>query len=175
MEPIPSHEHFQEAAAAIRQVTALQPKVGIVLGSGLSGLADAVQHAAAIDFRAIPHFPVSTIPGHQGRLVLGELEGQPVAVMQGRTHYYEGYSIQQVTLPIRVLRLLGVETLILTNAAGGLNPSFQGGDLMLIVDHINMIGMAGGSSARCRPPGRRPGSRSRPGAPAPRSRRASCG
>jgi purine-nucleoside phosphorylase len=143
VDTLPTRQHYDEAAAAIRQATTLQPKVGIVLGSGLSALADAVQQAAAIDFRAIPHFPVSTIPGHQGRLVLGELEGQPVAVMQGRTHYYEGYSIQQVTLPIRVLRLLGVETLILTNAAGGLNPSFRSGDLMLIVDHINMIGMAG--------------------------------
>ncbi len=143
METIPTRQHFEEAAAAIRQVTSVQPKIAIVLGSGLSALAGAVQQAASIDFRDIPHFPVSTIPGHHGRLVLGELEGQPVAVMQGRTHYYEGYSIQQVTLPIRVLRVLGVETLILTNAAGGLNKRFHSGDLMLIVDHINMIGMAG--------------------------------
>jgi purine-nucleoside phosphorylase len=143
VEPIPTRQHFEEAAAAIRQVAPVDPKVAIVLGSGLSALADAVQQAASIDFRDIPHFPVSTIPGHHGRLVLGELEGQPVAVMQGRTHYYEGYSIHQVTLPIRVLRLLGVETLILTNAAGGLNKSFHSGDLMLIVDHINLVGMAG--------------------------------
>lgn len=143
MEAMPTRQDFDEAAAAIRQATTLQPKIAIVLGSGLSALADAVQEATAIDFRAIPHFPISTIPGHQGRLVLGHLEGQPVAVMQGRTHYYEGYSIHQVTLPIRVLRLLGVETLILTNAAGGLNKSFRSGDLMLIVDHINMVGMGG--------------------------------
>jgi purine-nucleoside phosphorylase len=143
MEAIPTRQDFDEAAAAIRQATTLQPKIAIVLGSGLSALADAVQEATAIDFRAIPHFPISTIPGHQGRLVLGQLEGRPVAVMQGRTHYYEGYSIHQVTLPIRVLRLLGVETLILTNAAGGLNKSFRSGDLMLIVDHINMVGMGG--------------------------------
>lgn len=143
METIPTRQHFAEAAAVIRQATALQPKVAIVLGSGLSGLADAVEQAVSLDYRDIPHFPISTIPGHQGRLVLGRLEGQPVAVMQGRTHYYEGYSIHQVTLPIRVLRLLGVETLILTNAAGGLNKNFHTGDLMLIVDHVNMVGMAG--------------------------------
>jgi len=143
VETIPTRQHFAEAAAVIRQATALQPKVAIVLGSGLSGLADAVEQAVSLDYRDIPHFPISTIPGHQGRLVLGTLEGQPVAVMQGRTHYYEGYSIHQVTLPIRVLRLLGVETLILTNAAGGLNKNFHTGDLMLIVDHVNMVGMAG--------------------------------
>jgi len=140
---IPTREHFNEAAAAIRQATALRPKVAIVLGSGLSALADAVQQPVAIDFHDIPHFPVSSIPGHRGRLVLGELEGQAVAVMQGRTHYYEGYSIQHVTLPVRVLSLLGVKTIILTNAAGGLNKRFSSGDLMLIVDHINLVGMAG--------------------------------
>ena len=143
MDFIPTREHFGEAASAIQQATPLRPKVAIVLGSGLSALADSVRQPVAMDFRDIPHFPVSSIPGHQGRLVLGELEGQSVAVMQGRTHYYEGYSIQQVTLPIRVLRLLGVEIIILTNAAGGLNKSFNSGDLMLIVDHINLVGMAG--------------------------------
>lgn len=148
MDFIPTREHYNEAVAAIRQATAVQPKVAIVLGSGLSALAEAVQQPVAIDFGDIPHFPVSSIPGHRGRLVLGELEGQAVAVMQGRTHYYEGYSIHQVTLPIRVLRLLGVETLILTNAAGGLNKSFHSGDLMLIVDHINLVGMAGTNPLR---------------------------
>lgn len=143
MEFIPTREHFNQAVATIQQATPLPPKVAIVLGSGLSALADAVQQPVHIDFRDIPHFPVSSIPGHQGRLVLGQLEGQPVAVMQGRTHYYEGYSVQQVTLPIRVLRLLGTETIILTNAAGGLNKNFNSGDLMLIVDHINLVGMAG--------------------------------
>jgi purine-nucleoside phosphorylase len=148
VETIPTRQHFDEAVAAIQKAASLQPKIAIVLGSGLSALAEAVQQAAAIDFRAIPHFPVSTIPGHQGRLVLGELEGQPVAVMQGRTHYYEGYSAQQVTLPIRVLRQLGVGTIILTNAAGGLNKSFRTGDLMVIVDHINLVGMAGANPLR---------------------------
>lgn len=148
MEFIPTRQHYLEAAAAIQQISAVRPKVGIVLGSGLSALADAVQPAAGLNFGDIPYFPVSTIPGHQGRLVMGELEGQPVAIMQGRTHYYEGYSIQEVTLPIRVLGLLGVETLILTNAAGGLNPSYRSGDLMLIVDHINLLGMAGANPLR---------------------------
>lgn len=148
MDFIPTREHFDKAVAAIQQATPLRPKVAIVLGSGLSALADAVRQPVAMDFRDIPHFPISSIPGHQGRLVLGELEGQPVAVMQGRTHYYEGYSIQQVTLPIRVLRLLGVETIILTNAAGGLNKRFHTGDLMLIVDHINLVGMAGTNPLR---------------------------
>lgn len=148
MEFIPTREHYLAAAAVIRQASAVQPKVGVVLGSGLSALADAVQQAVGLDFGDIPHFPVSSIPGHQGRLVLGELEGQPVAVMQGRTHYYEGYSAQQVTLPIRVLRLLGVETIILTNAAGGLNRSFRTGDLMVIVDHINLVGMTGANPLR---------------------------
>ncbi|MER2599290.1 MAG: purine-nucleoside phosphorylase [Caldilineales bacterium] len=148
MEAIPTHEHFNEALAVIRQATPLQPRIAIVLGSGLSAVADAVSNAVHLPFAAIPHFPVSSIEGHQGRLVLGELEGKPVAVMQGRTHFYEGYSPQQVTLPVRVLRLLGVETLILTNAAGGLNKNFHTGDLMLIVDHISLAAMAGSNPLR---------------------------
>lgn len=148
MDAIPTRQHFAEAAAVIQQATPLRPRIAIVLGSGLSALADAVAQPVTIDFRDIPHFPLSTIPGHKGRLVLGTLQGQPVAVMQGRTHTYEGYSAQQVTLPIRVLRLLGVETLILTNAAGGLNQSFHSGDLMLINDHINVVGMAGTNPLR---------------------------
>lgn len=148
MDTIPTRKQYSEAAAAIQRAWPTRPKIAIVLGSGLSALADAVQQPVHIDFRAIPHFPISTIPGHQGRLVLGELEGHPVAVMQGRTHYYEGYSAQQVTLPIRVLRQLGVETIILTNAAGGLNKSYHTGDLMLIVDHINLVGMAGANPLR---------------------------
>lgn len=148
MDTIPTRHHFAEAAAVIQRATPLQPRIAIVLGSGLSALADAVAQPVYVDFRDIPHFPISTIPGHRGRLVLGTLQGQPVAVMQGRTHTYEGYSAQQVTLPIRVLRLLGVETLILTNAAGGLNQSFHSGDLMVISDHINLIGMAGTNPLR---------------------------
>lgn len=148
MDAIPTRQHFVEAAAVVEQATTLRPRVAIVLGSGLSGLADAVSDAIRLDYREIPHFPISTIPGHQGRLVIGWLQGQPVAVMQGRAHWYEGYSIHQVTLPLRVLRLLGAETLILTNAAGGLNQRFRSGDLMVIVDHINLVGMTGANPLR---------------------------
>ncbi len=136
-------EAFQEAVAAIRRHTDLVPQVGIILGSGLNPLAEAVTRAVEIPFGMIPHFPVSTVVGHQGRLLLGDLDGTPVAVMQGRAHYYEGYSMAQVGLPVRVMKLLGAETLIVTNAAGGLNLTYQAGDVMVIGDHINLIGMAG--------------------------------
>ena len=143
-----NRDHVEEAAAAIRQAARIEPLIGIILGSGLSALADAVEDPVSIDFQDIPHFPVSTILGHKGRLVLGMLQGLPVAVMQGRVHYYEGYSMQQVTLPVRVLRQLGVETLVVTNAAGGLNKAFSSGDLMLITDHINLVGMTGANPLR---------------------------
>ncbi len=143
-----NRDHVEEAAAAIRQAERIEPLIGIILGSGLSALADAVEDPVSIDFQDIPHFPVSTILGHKGRLVLGMLQGLPVAVMQGRVHYYEGYSMQQVTLPVRVLRQLGVETLVVTNAAGGLNKAFSSGDLMLITDHINLVGMTGANPLR---------------------------
>lgn len=119
------------------------PRVGIILGSGLGGLAEAVEKASIVPYAELPSWPVSTVPGHQGRLVVGKLETQDVLVMQGRTHYYEGYSMAQVGLPVRVMQRLGIETLVVTNAAGGVNPDFEPGDLMLINDHINMIGMAG--------------------------------
>ncbi len=138
-----TRSEFDEAANAIRSRTRHQPQFGLILGSGLSPLADEVGSANVIPFSEIPHFPVSTIEGHEGRLVIGELAGQTVMVMQGRTHYYEGYSMQRVTLPVRVMQVLGVHTLFVTNAAGGINPGFQPGDLMLITDHINLIGMAG--------------------------------
>lgn len=134
---------FDEAANAIRNQISHRPQVGLILGSGLSPLADEVEEADVIPYSAIPQFPVSTIEGHAGRLVVGRLAGQTVMVMQGRTHYYEGYSMQRVTLPVRVMQLLGIDTLFITNAAGGINPGFQPGDLMLITDHINLIGMAG--------------------------------
>ena len=117
--------------------------IGLVLGSGLNALAEAIAGAEAIRFEEIPHFSTSTAPGHEGRLIVGQLAGQTVVAMQGRIHLYEGYSAEEITVPIRVMRRLGVETLILTNAAGGLNPSFRAGDLMLIVDHLNFVGMAG--------------------------------
>jgi len=134
---------FEKAAAFIRARSPHRPGVGLVLGSGLNPLAEEVTQADVIPYREIPYFPVPTIEGHVGRLILGQLAGVTVLVMQGRVHYYEGYSMQQVTFPVRVMRALGVHTLILTNAAGSINPEFRVGDLMLITDHINLIGMAG--------------------------------
>lgn len=138
-----SYSHFEAAAAMIHQATDIEPKVGMILGSGLSPLANAVENSVSFDYRELPHFPVSTVVGHVGRLIVGHLEGQPVVVMQGRTHYYEGYSMAEITFPVRVLQVLGIEMLIVTNAAGGLDPQFRAGDVMLITDHINLIGMAG--------------------------------
>jgi purine-nucleoside phosphorylase len=139
---------YDEAAAAVRQRTALQPKIGLVLGSGLSSLADAVTDPDIIPFGEIPHWPTSTVHGHSGRLVIGKLEGRPVIVLQGRVHFYEGYSPAQITLPMRVMRRLGVETVILTNAAGGTNPNYKPGDLMVIKDHLNLPGIAGQNPLR---------------------------
>ncbi len=138
-----TEDQIDQAANLIRERTQHQPSVGMVLGSGLGPLAEQVQDADHIPFDEIPNFPVSTVWGHSGQLVIGQLEGQTTLVMQGRAHYYEGYSIAQVTLPIRVMQAMGVEILVVTNAAGGLNPEWQAGDLMLITDHLNMIGMAG--------------------------------
>lgn len=136
------------AAEAVRSLTGLKPRVGMVLGSGLGGLADAVEEPVRIAFADIPGWPLSTVEGHAGLLILGKLEGQPVAVMQGRVHYYEGYSMPRIGFPIRVLQRLGIEVLMVTNAAGAVNPAFSPGDLMLITDHINFIGMAGASPLR---------------------------
>jgi purine-nucleoside phosphorylase len=138
-----TRQEFAEAANFIRSRTEHEPTIGLILGTGLNPLAEEVQRADVIPYSDIPHFPVSTVEGHVGRLIIGELEGQEILVMQGRAHYYEGYSPQRTVLPIRVMQLLGIGTLIVTNAAGGLNPAFQAGDLMLITDHINLIGMAG--------------------------------
>lgn len=139
---------YDEAAAFIRSRTRHRPRVGLILGSGLSGLAERIAHADIVPYAEIPHFPISTVAGHAGRLVIGDLVGMSVCAMQGRFHYYEGYSMQQVTLPVRVMQRLGVETLIVTNAAGGLNPGFVTGDIMLIEDHINLVGMAGANPLR---------------------------
>ncbi len=117
--------------------------IGLVLGSGLNALAQSISEPVVIPYESIPHFPVSTVMGHEGRLLIGTLAGQMIVAMQGRFHLYEGYSAAEVTFPIRVMRRLGVGRLILTNAAGGLNPEFCAGDLMLIVDHLNLVGMAG--------------------------------
>ena len=140
---------FEEAAAAIRAKTRHTPRIGMILGSGLGPLADAVQDAdILLPSENIPYWPRSTVEGHIGRLVIGKLEGQMVLVQQGRAHYYEGHSMQQVTLPVRVMQRLGLETLIVTNAAGAINPAFRPGDVMLITDHINLMGMAGVSPLR---------------------------
>jgi purine-nucleoside phosphorylase len=115
----------------------------MILGSGLNALADSVANPTVIPYGEIPNWPVSTVHGHAGRLVIGELEGQTVFVMQGRIHYYEGYSMSQITLPVRVMLRLGLEMMFVTNAAGGVNPDFVPGDVMLITDHLNLIGMTG--------------------------------
>jgi len=120
-----------------------RPIVGIILGSGLNGLADSVRQAIHIAYSDLPNFPVSTVQGHVGRFVIGELEGKPVLVMQGRIHYYEGYSMGQVTLPVRVMQRLGIPSMIVTNAAGGVHPDFNPGDVMLITDQLNLMGMSG--------------------------------
>ena len=136
-------DDFQRAADAILDCLTVQPQIGMVLGSGLGKLADELDARTVIPYAAIPGWPASTVHGHQGNLVIGGLEGQVVAVMQGRAHFYEGYSMQQVTFPIRVMKALGMHTVILTNAAGGINQQYQVGDLMLLEDHINLPGMVG--------------------------------
>lgn len=143
MESFITMQQIDETAAVVRQKTHWSPRVGLVLGSGLGDLADNVEQADRIPYDQLPHWPVSTIWGHKGMLVVGRLGGQPVMVMQGRTHYYEGYSMGQVTFPIRVMQRLGIEILIVTNAAGALNPDYVPGDVMLIVDQLNLIGMGG--------------------------------
>jgi purine-nucleoside phosphorylase len=130
----------QAAVAAVRGRSALVPECGIVLGSGLDALAGAVDRDAALPYRAIPHFPQPGAAGHAGELVLGRLDGRPVVLLRGRAHLYEGYTAQQVALPVRVLAALGARVLVLTNAAGALNPAFRRGDLMLLADHINLTG-----------------------------------
>jgi purine-nucleoside phosphorylase len=139
---------YQRAAQHVASRTKHKPKIGMILGSGLNPLADEIAHADIVPFREIPGLPVSTVQGHIGELVIGSLSGKIVMAMRGRAHYYEGYPMQQVTLPVRVMRELGVETLIVTNAAGGVNVNFHAGDLMLVTDHINLVGMAGLSPLR---------------------------
>ncbi len=138
-----SRQDYNQAVEQIRLKTDLQPTVGLVLGSGLGSLADTLENRVAIPYAEIPGWPLSTVHGHSGQLVIGYLEGQVVAAQQGRAHFYEGYTMQQVTFPIRVMHALGVNTVILTNAAGGLNKNYHVGDLMLLNDHINFVGMAG--------------------------------
>ncbi|WLR49652.1 purine-nucleoside phosphorylase [Bacillus tianshenii] len=131
---------MKEAVDYIQGEIKVEPKIGLILGSGLGVLADEVEEAVKIDYTSIPHFPESTVEGHEGKLVVGKLHGQPVIAMQGRFHYYEGYSMQEVTFPVRVMKGLGVDMLVVTNACGGMNESFEPGDLMIINDHLNMTG-----------------------------------
>lgn len=132
-------EKIQETAAWLQARTALRPEVAIILGSGLGNLAKEIDIIDAFDYKDIPHFPVSTVEGHHGRLLFGRLAGREVMAMEGRFHYYEGYSMKEVTFPERVMCLLGITTVIVSNAAGGMNPSFRVGDIMLIRDHINFF------------------------------------
>jgi purine-nucleoside phosphorylase len=141
-------KQYQAAAEAVRVRLKRLPTVGLVLGSGLGSLAEALENPDTIPVADIPNWPPSTVQGHSGRLLVGQLEGQTVFVQQGRAHYYEGHSLQQVTLPVRVMQLLGIKVLVVTNAAGAVNPSFRPGDVMLINDHINFMGMAGQSPLR---------------------------
>jgi purine-nucleoside phosphorylase len=133
-------EMISEATKYIRSKVDLVPKIGIILGTGLGSLADGIDLTATVAYGNIPHFPVSTVESHAGRLLFGHLRGKPVVAMQGRFHYYEGYTMQQVTFPVRVLRELGIEILVVSNACGGLNPQFSRGDIMIITDHINLLG-----------------------------------
>ena len=141
-------DEIRAAADAVRSRTAQQPQVGLILGSGLGGLADLVENADFVQYADIPHWPISTVKGHSGRLVIGNLFGVGVIVQQGRSHFYEGYSMAEVTLPVRVMQLLGVKTLIVTNAAGAINPGFEPGDVMLITDHLALVAMTGANPLR---------------------------
>ena len=144
---ITMHE-IDSAADALRARISIKPEVGLILGSGLGDLAAMIENAVVIPTRQIPYWPVSTAPGHQGKIIIGQLEGQNVLVLQGRTHYYEGYDVSQIGLPIRVMQRLGVKTLVVTNASGGLNDQFFAGDLMLIKDHLSFLPMAGENPLR---------------------------
>ncbi|XP_029289903.1 purine nucleoside phosphorylase 6 [Cottoperca gobio] len=138
-----SYEDYKETADWLLVHTDLRPKVAIICGSGLGGLGDLLSEKTMFPYTDIPRFPTSTVPGHAGQLVFGRLQGRDCVCMQGRFHFYEGYNIHTVTYPVRVFYLLGVETLIVTNAAGGVNGCYDVGDIMLIKDHINMPGFAG--------------------------------
>ena len=133
------YEQIQSAIAYIRTRTDFQPRTGIILGTGLGQLTDDVEVVASVDYSDIPHFARSTVESHQGRLVFGRLEGHPIVVMAGRFHYYEGWTMQQVTFPVRVLGALGIERLFITNVSGGVNPHLRAGDLVVVRDHINLL------------------------------------
>lgn len=131
--------HITEAVQFLQTKQAAVPKVGIVLGTGLNALTSHIHNSVTVSYTDIPHFPVSTVEFHKGQLIFGNIDGVPVVAMQGRFHFYEGYSMQQITFPIRVMKELGIETLLLSNAAGGMNPDFKKGDLIITEDHINLL------------------------------------
>jgi len=137
------HQDYVRAADIIRTQITEEPKIGLILGSGLNAIADEIEQPVTLPYERIPNFPRTTIEGHPGHLVFGNLEGQSVVVMVGRSHYYEGVPLQKIGFPIRVLQILGIDILIVTNAAGGINPDFEVGDLMLIRDHIGLPSMTG--------------------------------
>lgn len=132
-------EKIQKTKIFLTTKTQVKPKVGIVLGTGLGNLSTEIKVETAIPYEEIPNFPVSTVEGHSGKLLFGTLNGVPIVAMQGRFHYYEGYSLQECTFPIRVMKALGIEQLFLSNASGGVNANFEVGDIMLITDHINLL------------------------------------
>src|SRR5436190_253305 len=134
------YDQVQDAARSIRSKWSGKPRVGIILGTGLGGLAEEIAAEAALPYGDIPHFPTSTVQSHAGRLVCGTLAGKTVVAMEGRFHFYEGYSLQEITLPVRVMKALGCQVLIVSNACGGMNPQWAKGDIMLIEDHINLMG-----------------------------------
>lgn len=132
-------EKLQETVSFIQSKVNTKPFVGIILGSGLGGLVDEMQHSVSLNYEEIPNFPLSTVKGHGGKLLFGQINGKEVVMLSGRFHYYEGYTMQEVTFPVRVMRMLGAEMLMVSNAAGGMHPSFKVGDLMMINDHINLF------------------------------------
>jgi len=132
-------KQIEESTSYIQGLHPEPPEYGIILGTGLGGLAKEIEIETSIEYDDIPHFPVSTVETHHGRLLFGRLSGKNVVAMQGRFHYYEGYSMQQVTFPVRVMKFLGIKKLFISNAAGGLNPDYQISDLMIIEDHINLL------------------------------------
>jgi len=131
---------IEKASEYIKEKSGFEPEIGIILGTGLGSLGDYIEKVSVFDYADIPEFPVSTVFGHAGRLILGYLEGKRVIAMQGRFHYYEGYTMQEITIPVRVMKQLGIKLLIASNACGSLNPSFKAGDIMIITDHINFMG-----------------------------------
>ena len=132
-------EQIDAAVGAVQKQSKIKPRIGMILGSGLGPMAESIENPEFVPYDQVPGWPVSTVEGHVGRLVMGELESQNVVVMQGRTHFYEGYDMPRLGLPVRVMQRLGIEILVVTNAAGAVNPDFEPGELMMLTDHLNLI------------------------------------